>query len=132
MAFTIPTFNLTCNIHSGSIWPPGPVRVAGQACNLSVGRAVRLGNLLGDFDTAYGTMVLLLPKGTDIRDASTLASAFGDYVECPVGSSRWYFATYVDDVGKGFANEFRFALLGKAVQANGGVFVGSFWPAPIP
>jgi len=132
MAFTIPTFNLTCNIFDGGVIPPlPPVRLT-SPCNLSVGRSVRLGSAIGFFNTAYGAMVLLVPALTDIRDAQSNSGPLGDLVEVPAGSGRVYYVSYVDDVGKGFPNEFRFALLAKAVEANGGEFAGFLWPRPIP
>jgi hypothetical protein len=66
-------------------------------------------------------MELLVEKGTDIRDGS--ATVRGDTVECPAGTGRFYRVGYVDDVAKGFPNEYRVALLSKR---------GPSWPTPIP
>lgn len=78
-------------------------------------------------------MYLLLPALTDIRDAAC-ASGYTDIVEVPDGSGRWYSVEYVDDVAKGFTNEYRVAVLSKAFD-DGYVsnhFPGLKWPSPIP
>lgn len=65
-------------------------------------------------------MYLRLPARTDIRDAK---SPFGgDWCECPSGSSRVYRVVFVDDIGGGFANEHRLAILETS----------TFWPVPFP
>jgi hypothetical protein len=64
--------------------------------------------------------ILLVPKASDVRD---YGSATGpDVVEVPVASGRFYAVRYVDDVGGGFPNEHRFAVLEKLIP----------WPTPIP
>jgi hypothetical protein len=67
-------------------------------------------------------MFLLLPPGTDIR-SGVLGTA--DDVEVPAGSGRFYEVEFVDDVGKGFANEYRVALL---IQTT----AWGAWPLPYP
>jgi len=69
-------------------------------------------------------MTLLLPAGTDVRDAWCASGE--DAVEVPVGSGRFYRALYVDDIGKGFSNEHRAVLLTKRGNALG------LWPTPVP
>jgi hypothetical protein len=73
-----------------------------------------------------------VPKGSDVRDGS--CALLNDFVEVPQGSGRWYVVMNVDDVGKGFPNEFRYATIGKIFQgaSGSGSFTGLFWPAPIP
>jgi hypothetical protein len=66
-------------------------------------------------------MSLLLPKGTDIRGPQDSVAA--DNVEVPAFSGRWYRVVAVDDVGKGFSNEYR----------NAAIFaVDRLWLAPYP
>jgi hypothetical protein len=48
-----------------------------------------------------------------------------DLVEVPAGTGRFYRVQWVDDLGKGFDNEHRFALL---LQTN----TFSPWPIPMP
>lgn len=55
-------------------------------------------------------MCLLLPPITDIRGMQDV-SGFVDVVEVPQGTGRWYGVAVVDDVGKGYPNEHRTALL---------------------
>jgi hypothetical protein len=75
-------------------------------------------------------MELLVPKLTDIRMGDPVNSS--DLVECPAASHRLYHVFYVDDVGKGFANEFRFVIM-SALDQNV-VFLDTTIvpPRPIP
>lgn len=132
MSFNVPTFNLECDIYTGP-WNTRVLRIAGQECNLQYGRRPHQNS---DFPLANefsAVMNLLLPALTDIR--STLCSYIADSVECPAGSGRWYLVAAVDDVGKGFDNEFRVATLLSASEAKfgtGSEYNGLFWPTPIP
>jgi hypothetical protein len=65
-------------------------------------------------------MWLRLPIGTDIRDPKAPAGA--DTCEVPRHSQRFYTVQWVDDIGFGFTNEHRFAI----IQALG------TWPTPFP
>jgi len=84
-------------------------------------------------------LTLLVPKLTDIRPPglSSGTNVWGDLVEVPAGSSRWYMVIQVDDVGKGFPNEHRFAYLLPLFNStmiglvqNAGA--PNPWPVPIP
>ena len=119
MGYTLPTFNLTCNIWRPTAPPPAPPAVV-SVCNLAYGRRVQISEL----SNPPAAMSLLLPAGTDIRDF-WCAGVGGDYVEVPAGSGRFYIVGGVDDVAKGFANEHRVATLNKTRSAGN-------WPAPIP
>ena len=129
MAFTIPTFNLTCNVYRW-ILPPGPLSVVSLSpdCNLAFSRRAATG-ILDSSDTIdyQGIMFLLVPKLTDIRSqvCYSAVSDKTDLIECPAGSGRIYAVQSVDDVGKGFANEFRCAVI-RQTYAYG------LWPSPIP
>lgn len=131
MAFTLPTFNLLCNIYTGP-WVTKVLRIANQPCNLALGRRISALPVEIGPDTSAGlTPTLLLPALVDIRDLGC-ASGY-DLVEVPQGTGRWYFVMVVDDIGKGFANEHRYAQLQKAVDRNSTVdFPGAVWPTPIP
>lgn len=134
MAFSLPTFNLVCNIHSGDVWPPPPMRLS-SPCNLAMGRRVNQLNEPSSggagFPIGVGPL-LLLPAGTDIRDAS--CGLVTDLVECPAGSGRWYQTGLVDDAAKGFSNEYRVAYLLKIYEgvSGAGSWPGLLWPTPIP
>jgi hypothetical protein len=121
--FTLPTFNLTCNIWNGTnplSQPPDVISV----CNLAFGRrtAAKDESDTGGISSGY-YMYLLLPAGTDIRAEGVGLTSSA--VECPAASGRYYHTYWVDDSGKGFPNEHRVAVLVQTV--NYGV-----WPSPIP
>lgn len=118
MSFTVPSFNLMCKIWTNGAPPPAPARVT-SPCNLAWGKRVQAGQGVGTFLF----MQLLLPAGTDIRNAQTATGL--DWVEVPAGTGRFYRVVAVDDAGKGFVNEHRIAVI--TAVANFGN-----WPTPIP
>jgi len=134
MAYTIPNFNLV-----GDLWRfvlpldfDTKVHVGEIDCQLRAfgGHPSLVG---GNLNTASGGpygIELLCPAGTDIRDKAC-EGGVPDLIEVPIGSERWYYVFVVDDVAKGFDNEYRFAILGK-IQAAFGVANAPEWPAPIP
>ena len=151
--YVIPAFPLACNVWRwadvksdftvlhGSSWPPGGgPEIANVPCNLVWGRNVAdLGGEVGGADYPAGVyMTLLLPAKSDIRSGSVTGTP-GDIIECPAGSGRVYLVMFVDDVGKGFANEHRAALIlqwgfdQSITDATDSVgYYGVGWPAPIP
>jgi hypothetical protein len=119
MTFTLPTFNLPVDIYTFGTYPGIPRIVT--VGNLSPGR--RVSTQYWDWQAANQPglfMVLLLPAGTDIRGFNDGVGI--DTVDCPSGSGRIYAVVMVDDAGKGFPNEHRFALLQQLTP----------WPTPIP
>lgn len=132
MAFQIPTFNLSVNIFSGP-FNSHVLRLTVMG-NLSLGRRVQ--QQATDFvfpqPMAPGLqMDLLLPAGTDIRDS--FQGFPNDLFEVPAGSGRWYGLLGFDDVGKGFPNEYRLAVIAKIGNVVDGVaYAGLFWPSPVP
>lgn len=135
MAFTLPEFNLGVNIFTREPFPFGAPRVV-TVGNLAFSRRVASQSSLWDISEFSILMYLLLPVGTDIRDNSGFggSAANADLVEVPAGSGRIYLVTSVDDIGKGFANEHRCAMLAKAYEDVGGTgtFPGILWPVPMP
>jgi hypothetical protein len=132
MAFSVPTFNITCNIYTGT-WDVKVLRIPDQVCNLQYGRRTARFNDFPTENESSQMMSLLLPALTDIRSVQCAGPA--DSVECPAGSGRVYFVVNVDDVGKGFPNEFRVATLIAASDTklgSGSQYAGVFWPIPIP
>lgn len=89
---------------------PGPPDVTCDA-NLAWNKRVAVPSTggTGSLGVPLFTMTLLVPKLTDIRDRLHVGGS--DTVEVPAGSGRYYEAVYVDDLGKGFANEHRGVLL---------------------
>lgn len=132
MPFTLPNFNLACDVYTGP-WATKVYRVT-LSCNLAIGRRVQQVRVTDDNnESTYGAQAsLLVPSLSDIRDGS--CNLVNDFVEVPQGSGRWYVVMLVDDVGKGFANEYRMVTIGKIWQGVGGVgsYPGLFWPTPIP
>lgn len=116
--YTLPTFNLSVNIwRFASITPPvitAPPDVV-TVGNLNPGKRV-YGQVAEGFP-----MYLLLPKLTDVRWSGQGGNQ--DWIEVPAGSGRWYETIFVDDVGKGFPNEHRLAII---------IQVDATWPLPMP
>jgi hypothetical protein len=128
MPFTLPTFNLTCHIFTW-VNPPGPTAPprSSPACNLQFARRLNEGQPTEiSWGFPPGVMYLLLGAGTDIRSVCCYPGVNQtDIVECPSGSGRIYLVQSVDDVGKGFTNEYRCAIV-TPTQLFG------VWPSPIP
>ena len=124
MAFRLPAMPLFANIFVGHVTPPllPLVLRVNVACQL---RYLKTAAIVA---TAFGpqasSILLLVPPGTDIR--MTGPGTFGDIVEVPAGTGRYYRVFGVDDVAKGFANTYRAAVL---VSMNG---VPGTWPTPYP
>jgi len=123
MAYREPVYNLDVNIwHSGTTPPVGAPDVQ-TVGNLAWGKRVNVptagvtGFLL---PVLMMTMQLLLPAHTNIWGDPLLVS--GCVVEVPAGTGRYYNVVFVDDLGKGFANEHRGAIISQALP----------WPHPIP
>src|SRR3954453_13940565 len=112
MAFTIPAFPLSVRVWSSGVNPIlNPARVV-TIGNLAYGKRVTTqywdwssSGLPGAFS------LLLLPALTDVRDV--LCAGGADTVEVVAFSGRFYLVDLVDDSGKGFSNEHRFALMHK-------------------
>ena len=135
MAFRIPTFNLLVNL-----WTAPTLKTAAPTrtfmANLSRGEretVLEPAYLIGYY-SFRNAMQLLCPAGTDIYPNEP--GAFADLVEVPAGSGRYYCVLCVDDVGKGFANEYRIAWI-LAYSTDIAHFSGNPWgatvfPRPIP
>ena len=111
--------NLVCDIYHNmaAVLPPaGPPALVAVPCQLQF-RAVP-----NNVYVLWGMMGLVVPMLTDIASARGLPFPFNDLVECPQGSGRFYEVLFVDDFGKGFANEHRIAMMTKIPP----------WPVPTP
>ena len=143
MAFHPPTFNLTVNLWRGPNPVTNPPTFVFQG-NLAIGRRQLFAppaiSTAAQFTAGpqYGDATeLLLPKGSDIRGPQN--AGYTDIVEVPAGTGRYYLVLWVDDVGRGFSNEYRLALLKQcdfqmvSLTAFGATF-GSVpaWPVPTP
>jgi hypothetical protein len=124
--FRVPTFNIGINIWSNltgsqAADTAGAPRVAAVPANLAYGLRVNVATTGGTGlpGVPLLAMNLLLPALTDIRGPQHtgflvpdgITGVVGDYVECPAGTGRWYVVAFVDDIGKGFANEHRTASI---------------------
>lgn len=144
--YTIPTFNLNVNIwRVGNDVQANAPDVTSVGCLVN-GRsggfpipAINFGtaaSMLTEATKLGQFMSLLLPKLTDVRGTQGGAGNLGDAVEVPAGSGRFYLAQWVDDVGKGFQNEHREAMLiqntlnWQVVWAN--PWNMPAWPYPTP
>jgi len=134
MAFSVPAFPITCEVWNGP-WLGKTLRLPAQPCNLALGRRVQQ-QFLDDPDQVATSgmslqLALLLPPLTDLRDP--YQGFPQDVIECPSGSGRWYGLLAYDDVGKGFPNEYRLAILVKIGNVIDPVqYPGLFWPTPCP
>lgn len=126
MAFRVPVFNISVNIWNNPAIPPGPASLTLLA-QLRQPKA-QAGVLYPDI-TGSGVLIpaweLLIPVGTDIRDEWSSGIASYDVVEAPAGTGRFYTVALVDDVARGFTNQYRLAYLMKTVLYG-------FWGPPIP
>lgn len=126
MAFTVPSFPLKCNIYAGqgdqAARPSNPTQRQ-VSCQLRILKtAFCLGSQLGGTGPVS---LLLLSSKADIRPVCN-AWPHGDAVEVPGGSGRFYVVLAVDDVAKGFSNEYRVASIYPQYQRVG------WWPIPTP
>jgi hypothetical protein len=118
--FQLPTFNLDMNVWHGyplsGPWPP--TRPADFTFK---GQLAEWSRLIIHITGATGSAFIQIraPKGTDLRGQNSTTA--NDVVEAPAGTGRYYQIVFVDDVGKGFSNEYR---LGYAQWAN--------FPTPLP
>lgn len=134
MAFRPPTFNLSCNLwRTPNVYanpPDGTFNV-----NLSCGRRVLAVNAATI--PLWGKSVpveLLCPALTDI--IGVIGPNATDMVEVPAGSGRCYAVVWVEDVGKGFTNEYRLALLLQMTlltqTGTTNPWTAPLWPVPTP
>lgn len=115
MPYVIPAMPLSLNVWhnfaTGSHAYAAPDVTC--ACNLTPGRRTFMNlvvraTMLDGIAIMGFSMEVLVPKLTDVR--TNTGSLPPDVFECPAGSKRMYLAMYVDDIGKGFANEHRFVI----------------------
>lgn len=135
MPYRVPNMNL--NVF---LWR-APNTVVSAPDHVFVGNLSRGQHVMTTTGEPYGIlngglqMLLAVPKGSDIRGLDGLSLL--DLVEVPALSGRYYFVTGVDDIGKGFANEYRAATLVKINAYIFGFFPNPWncpmsWPVPYP
>lgn len=112
MPYTLPHFNLTSNIwRLPDVYPGTPTLSVASQLYLWSRQIPNLSQTTGD-DWAP-PIALRLPALTDVQPQDT--------VECPAGSGRLYVVLGVEDLHKGFSNEYRVAGL-----------LQQFQPFPLP
>lgn len=119
---SLPAFPLLANIWHFPNAPGSPPDLSPKA-ELRVDTSVKQLVTSGAARQQCLSRSMYVPKGTDLR-----TSWFGgtsDVVELPAGSGRFYNILDVDDIAKGFPNEFRIAALTVANVAGG-------WTPPYP
>lgn len=124
MAFTVPSFPLSVQIWSNGVNPVlNPPRLI-TVGNLAYGKRVTTQYWDWAASGAPGVFsLLLLPALVDVRDVFSPGGV--DTIEVVAGSGRFYLVDLVDDAGKGFSNEHRFAVMHKTDTWG-------TWPIPIP
>lgn len=107
MSVYAPDFNLSCNVWRFPVFFPAPptLTVSCQLYIASRGLVDITPGVPGAWDPP---IYLRLPALTDIRPT--------DQIECPAGSGRLYNTRWVEDLHKGFPNEYRVGLLEQTVQ----------------
>ena len=131
MPFVVPAMPLMANVWrslgTGKNYAAPDLTVP---CNLSPGsRDARIPFATGGVILVPDYDYLLVPALTDIR--ASWNGNFNDLVECPAGSKRFYWVSMVADVGKGFPNEYRRAILFFQATGNSTLTGGPF-PVPTP
>jgi len=117
MAWLPPTFNLVCDIYTGPLMiPPMVLPRLTSPCQL---RFYKTGQTVAATGPGSGVMSLLFPAGTDVRPSIGFNVGAGDVIECPRGSGRGYSVLTVDDVAKGFPNEYRLAVCAQSSYVGG-------------
>lgn len=132
--YTVPDFNQLCEIYTLLPTYDFTTKVSRGVveCQLrGYGRLTRQTSL-NFFNNRLIEMGfgLLVPAGTDLRDECT-DPGVADCVEVPADSGRFYLVDGVDDVAKGFPNEYRLGILVK-VAGPGLMPTFPLWPSPIP
>jgi hypothetical protein len=102
--FFLPNFDLVCNIWRNATLITAPPDLS-PACQLRVFKS----GFFGIAGVNAGAMLLCLLAGTDIRPQG--CATFHDQLEVPALTGRFYNCIAVDDVGRGFPNQYRIALI---------------------
>jgi len=102
-----PDFNLSCNIYrSPDVYPGSPT--LSSDCQLYLASRGLIDVTPGSPTDWVPPIYLRLPALTDVRP--------GDLVECPSGTARLYLTRWVEDMHKGFDNEYRVGILEQTSQ----------------
>lgn len=125
MAYRLPTFNLSVNIWRGTAPPPGPPALTVSGSFTWYPR-YPINGASGSTNPQFTAAILRVPSHVDIRDG--FGGGTFDLVEVPAGTGRLYQVNFVEDLGKGFANEHRVAQVTKHVITGFSVWNTHPWP----
>lgn len=108
MAYTLPVFNLTCNL-----WRPPSVTTDPPDdtfdCQLYIPSRGMLDITPGDDDLWQPPIYVRAPKGTDIRQ--------DDILEVDDGDGWYYRVRWIERMHRGFSNEYFVALVEQSTTA---------------
>lgn len=135
MPFQLPDFGLSVNLWRWATGIGNPPDLTFMAnLSLTKARSVLFTVSVAGRLNAFMRTELLCPKGTNIIGAVTAASM--DRVEVPAGSGRFYGVLAVDDVAKGYSNEYRLAsliqLTSEGITLTNPAWGPLLWPVPTP
>jgi hypothetical protein len=123
--YRVPAFPLTANVYRSAVQLTFPL--TGVQPTLTTRCQLRTRQLPFSAGAIALTPVLLLatPSGTDIRQAAA-GNPNADVIEVPINTGRYYAVLAVDDVAKGFGNEYRLVAMTQVLTVING------WPFPTP
>lgn len=124
MPFKVPTFNLTCDIYTANDLGINPPRLADVPCQWrGIAKLTALDSVFAVSGPPAISTEILLPAGTDVRGSVDGALEQEDDIILSVfGVTRPFYVLDVYDVARGFANEYRIAVVRKL----------PYWAVPIP
>jgi len=130
MAFALPSFPLVFQAKANFNFalganPVGPFILPNTPCNLVYSHRVHNSNQAVALTSFTECMYLLFPDLVALKGRSSYALAWGDAVDVPSGSGRWYSVVNVDWVANGFANAHRCAMI---VQPKNLSVLAPLWP----
>lgn len=100
--YTLPNFNLTCDIY-GAVTPPpaGPILWPAVPCQMYINsRMAAYGNGNGNIlRIAYNPAIVLIGP-------QPWAALSGMIINCPIGSASYYEILFADVVHRGFPNQY--------------------------
>jgi len=102
LPYVLPNFNVTANIWRASSSTSDPPDVVSDAQLYLTSRVWVASSILAPGD-AVPTVVLRVPKGTDLQA--------GDTIECDAGDGHFYSCIWTERMHLGFANEYFIGLL---------------------
>lgn len=103
MAIRLPDFNLVCNIWRPPDVVTDPPTFTNVPCQLYIYSRTSTDIKPGAFDTYNPTIMLRVPKGTDLQ--------VDDVVEAAAGDGWLYTVRFTDRMHRGFANEYFMGIM---------------------